>query len=48
LFFTGSALTGCMWWSVRLWPGTIVLGGAVGWRASWLVVPPPVPVAALD
>jgi len=25
-----------------------VLAGAVGWLASWLVVPPPVPVAALD
>ena len=48
LFFTGIALTRGIWWSMPLWTGTIVLAGAVGWLASWLVVPPPVPVAALD
>src|SRR3989441_6147204 len=48
LFFTGIALTRGIWWSMPLWTGTIVLAGAVGWLASWLVVPPPVPAAARD
>jgi hypothetical protein len=48
LFFAVIALTRGVWWSMPLWTGTIVLAGAVGWLASWLVVPPPVPAAARD
>jgi hypothetical protein len=46
LYFAGIALTRGVWWSVPLWSGTIVLAGTVGWLASWLVAPPPVPGAA--
>lgn len=30
-------------WSIHVWTGTIVLGGAVGLLLSYLVLPPPVP-----
>ena len=43
LYFLGIAFTRGVWWSMPLWSGTIVLSGAVGWLASWLVVPPPIP-----
>ena len=46
LFFVGVALTRGVWWSVPLWSGSIVLAGAVGWLASWLALPPAVPVGA--
>jgi hypothetical protein len=46
LYFLGIALTRGVWWSMPLWSGMIVLAGAVGWLASWLVVPPPIPGAA--
>ncbi len=44
LYFLGLALTRGVWWSVPLWSGTIVLAGATGWLASWLVAPPLIPV----
>jgi hypothetical protein len=43
LYFIGIALTRGVWWSMPLWSGAIVLSGTVGWLASWLVVPPPIP-----
>ena len=43
LYFLGIALTRGMWWSMPLWSGTILLSGAAGWLASWLVAPPPIP-----
>jgi hypothetical protein len=43
LYFLGIALTRGIWWSLPLWSGMILLAGAVGWLASWLVVPPPIP-----
>jgi len=42
-YFANLALVRGVWWSVPLWSGTIVLVGLVGWLASWLVVPPPIP-----
>jgi hypothetical protein len=46
LYFLGIALTRGVWWSMPLWSGMIVLAGMVGWLASWLVVPPPIPDSA--
>jgi hypothetical protein len=43
LYFLGIAITRGVWWSTPLWSGAIVLSGAVGLLASWLVVPPPIP-----
>jgi hypothetical protein len=43
LYFVGIAVTRGVWWSTPLWSGMILLAGAVGWLASWLVVPPPIP-----
>jgi len=43
VYFAGVALTRGVWWSLPLWSGAIVLAGAVGWLASWLVVPPAIP-----
>ena len=43
LYFLGIAMTRGVWWSTPLWSGTIVMSGAVGWLASWLVVPPAIP-----
>jgi hypothetical protein len=46
LYFLVIALTRGVWWSMPLWSGTIVLAGAVGWLASWLVAPPAAPGSA--
>ena len=46
VYFAGVALTRGVWWSLPLWSGAIVLAGAVGWLASWLVVPPAIPAEA--
>ena len=46
VYFVGVALTRGVWWSLPLWSGAIVLAGAAGWLASWLVVPPAIPAEA--
>jgi hypothetical protein len=46
LYFINIALTRGVWWSVPLWSGAIALAGVVGWLASWLVIPPPIPDSA--
>ncbi len=46
VYFAGVALTRGVWWSLPLWSGAIVLAGAVGWLASWLVLPPAIPAEA--
>jgi len=43
LYLASLALTRGVWWSVPLWSGAIIEAGAVGWLASWLVVPPAIP-----
>ena len=43
LYFLSLVLTRGVWWSTPLWSGTVILAGTVGWLASWLVAPPPIP-----
>jgi len=42
-YFANIALVRGVWWSVPLWSGAILLAGVVGWLASWLAIPPPIP-----
>jgi hypothetical protein len=43
LYFIDLMITKGIWWSVHMWPGSIVLAGFTGWLVSYVLMPPLTP-----